>query len=144
MASTYTKEDDCDPALIILSTNSKSEWNQYTLDSASQPEVAESFVSPFAGITVQAAARYLHENAVGTVLSARYFFIADEQTVKDNTLLLVQIDWDNPEIVQTLRMAGNCANAEAVSLAVGTGGFEELISMAGEDGVYRGDPSEDV
>ena len=114
------------------------------MDSASQPEVAESFVSPFAGMTVQAASRYLHEHAVGTVLSARYFFIADEQTAKDNTLLLVQIDWDDPEIVQTLRMAGDCANAETVSLASGTGGFEELISMAGEDGVYRGDPFEDV
>lgn len=95
-------------------------------------------------MTVQAAARYLHENAVDTVLSPRHFFIADEQTIKDNTLLLVQVDWDDPEIIETLRMTGDCANAEAISLAVGTGGFEELVSMAGEDGVYRGDPFEDV
>lgn len=138
LSTAYEKEPDCEPSLILLSTDSKAAWAQYTLESVTQPEVLESFTTPFAGMTVESVARYIYENGSGTIVNTRYVLIADERTAKDSTLLLVEIDFDNPEVLERVRIAGDYANAEAVTLTVKGGGMEELQSLVDGDGVYRG------
>lgn len=138
LSTAYEKEPDCEPSLILLSTDSKAAWAQYTLDSATQPEISESFVTPFLGMTVESVVRYIYENGAGTIVNTRYVLIADERTAKDSTLVLVEIDFDNPEILESVRIAGEYANVEAVTLTVKGGGMEELQSLVDGDGVYRG------
>ncbi|EYE93634.1 uncharacterized protein EURHEDRAFT_414042 [Aspergillus ruber CBS 135680] len=138
LTNTYDNDPDCEPALIFLSTISKSDWETYTLDSATQTPVTESFISPFVGMTVQQVAGCLRANASGTLLSETYFYIADERTATDQTLLLVEIEGEGIEGLRSVRVAGECANPDGVALTVGTIGFEEIESLVGDDGVYHG------
>ncbi|BCR84393.1 uncharacterized protein ACHE_11795A [Aspergillus chevalieri] len=138
LTNTYDNDPECEPALILLSTNSKSDWEAYTLDSATQAPVTESFVSPFVGMTVQQIARCLRANASGTLLSETYFYVADERTAEDQTLLLVEVEGEDVEGLRSVRVSGECANPDGVALTVGTIGFEEIESLIGDDGVYHG------
>lgn len=89
---------------------------------------------------MQQIARCLRANVSGTLLSETFFFIADERTTEDQTLLLVEVEGkgEGVEGLRSVRVAGECANPDGVALTVGTIGFEEIESLVGDDGVYHG------
>lgn len=87
---------------------------------------------------MQQIARCLRANASGTLLSETYFYVADERTAEDQTLLLVEVEGEDVEGLRSVRVSGECANPDGVALTVGTIGFEEIESLIGDDGVYHG------
>ncbi|KAE8353460.1 hypothetical protein BDV28DRAFT_148039 [Aspergillus coremiiformis] len=136
----YRRDLEGPPSLILLSANDSSGLSQLTEESASQPPIVEPFASSFTGMAITDVALFLHGSAQDTVISTHFFFIADAQTATDQSLLLVQINWDDPTVIQTVRVAAEHANREAVSLTMGITGVNELRSLVDEDGIYRGGP----
>jgi hypothetical protein len=108
-----------------------------------QTPVEPSFTSPFLGWSVQDVARFLTQNAEGSIVEPGLFLIADEKTAEDgNTLLLVQVQiqkrHDSGLTLRTVRLAAEFVNTEAVAVSIGATGADELLNMVDGDGVFRG------
>jgi hypothetical protein len=64
--------------------------------------------------------------------------VADERTVHDETLLLVEYSSDGKEArLDTVRIAAEEANAKAICVDVGVMSVGELAGDVDVDGVYR-------
>jgi hypothetical protein len=61
--------------------------------------------------------------------------------LKTKSLLFVDVGYDDTAEVQTLRLSAQHANSIPVAVAVATMGIEEVIALAGGDGVFRGGPA---
>lgn len=89
--------------------------------------------------------QFLKENATDTIVCAKLFLIADEQTTLDKTLLLVNVigsdaeDGEEPEIFK-VHIAAELANVEAVCISVAVTDGGALQDLVDENGIYRGGP----
>lgn len=105
--------------------------------------IERSFTSPFLGWSADDVARFLTENAEGSIVEPELFILADEKTAEDgNTLLLVQVQrkerYEGGFTLKTVRLAAEFVNTEAVAVSIGAKGLDELLIMVDEDGVCRG------
>ncbi|KAI9831938.1 MAG: hypothetical protein M1819_004660 [Sarea resinae] len=142
LTAAYNQSDESPASLVLLTEDSRSALQHYTQDSFSRPPIGP-FESPFLGKSIQDVAGFLNDNAHGTIVEPSLFFVADEQTAKDNTLLLVQgaLKSGTPDnTIQTVRLAAEFANTEALAISVATKGINELQTLQDGDGVYRGGP----
>lgn len=108
-----------------------------------QTLVGTSFTSPFVGWSAHDIARFLTENAEGSIVEPTLFLIADEKTAEDgNTLLLVKVQtkerYDGGLTLKTVSLAAEFVNIEAVAVPIGAKGVDELLDMVDGDGVFRG------
>ncbi|KAI9927081.1 hypothetical protein ASPWEDRAFT_46564 [Aspergillus wentii DTO 134E9] len=122
------------PTIILLTETSKEAIQAYNYDSITHPPI-DSFKSPFLGWDLPKVAQFLTENAKKSRVDAWVFLIADEKTAEDGeTLLLAQSDSNG---LKSVRVTGEDVNTEAIAVSVATKDVGELITLVGEDGVYR-------
>ncbi|RAL12494.1 uncharacterized protein BO97DRAFT_405440 [Aspergillus homomorphus CBS 101889] len=128
---------DSPASLLLLTTTSAADLQQYTEGSATKPPVASS-PYPFLCWDIGKIARFLCENASMTVVDHSVFLVADEKTAFDEDTLLLVHSVENSQV--SIRLSAGYANSQAVSVSVATTDVGELRSLADEDGVYRGGP----
>lgn len=72
--------------------------------------------------------------------------VADAQTLEDKSLLFVDVGYDESasldELIKTVRLSAQHANAIPIAVSVATTDIEEVIGLADEDGVFRGGSTE--
>lgn len=138
------------PALVLLAETSREALHQYKNDFVTHPPIDSSSQSPFLGWDVRSVARFMRDNAKGSMVDPGVFLITDEKTAEDGeTLLLVQsTDLEEGQeqgkdsfALEHVRVAGEDANIEAVAVSVATKDMGELVSLADGTGVFRASSS---
>ncbi|CAI7573178.1 unnamed protein product [Penicillium crustosum] len=97
--------------------------------------------SVFHGKHIDDVIRILREGVTGEEVAAKLFYIADDQTVRDHTLLLVQVqDQENDTCVLSVRLAPEFVNGMAISIddPESTMSIQDIQKDVDDDGVYRG------
>ncbi|CAI7606316.1 unnamed protein product [Penicillium glandicola] len=97
--------------------------------------------SAFHGKDIDDVIRILREDITGNKVAANVFYIADDQTVRDHTLLLVQVqDQENETRVLSVRLAPEFANgmARMVNDPEMDISIEDYQKDVDDDGVFRG------
>ncbi|KAL1863327.1 hypothetical protein Plec18170_000161 [Paecilomyces lecythidis] len=141
----YNEADrlDSPASLVLLREATKNSIHRYTRDSVTFPPIEDSFTSPFLGWSAHDIARFLSENAEGTIVDPGVFLIADDKTAEDRgTLLLVQVQDEKLQgggfELKKVRLAAEFVNTETVAVSVAAKGVDELLSITDGDGVFRG------
>lgn len=134
---------DSPETLLLLTKSSKESIRQYTWDSVTRPPIKLPFASHFIGWRASDVAQFLLEKAKGSLVDTEVFLLADELTEQDETtLLLVQTEntgqEDCPFSIETVRVAAEFVNIEAVGVSVASKDVGELVTLVDDDGVYRG------
>lgn len=128
---------DIKPILKFLDKASHEEWRQWGPGSAATCPV-RAFASPFIGKTTKEMVQIIQANHEGTCINGRWFYIVDQQTAYDSTLLLVEIPLMYPENPRTVRVFPALANCEAEILVRNQGGFRYLLDSVNTRAVYHG------
>lgn len=97
----------------------------------------------FHGKQINDVIRILREDVTGKEVAANLFYIADDQTVRDHTLLLVQVqvqDQENDTCVVSVRLAPEFVNGMAISMYDPESeiSIQDIQKDVDDDGVYRG------
>ncbi|CAG8901917.1 unnamed protein product [Penicillium egyptiacum] len=98
-------------------------------------------VSAFHGKSIDDVIHILREGVTGNAVAANLFYIADDQTTKDHTLLLTQVqDQENDTCVSSVRLAPEFANGMAILIYDSDPdiSIQDIQKDVDEDGVYRG------
>ncbi|PYI02596.1 hypothetical protein BO78DRAFT_324689, partial [Aspergillus sclerotiicarbonarius CBS 121057] len=139
LTAAYAKRPNLRQSLYVVTTLSPATLSALTYDSVTTPPITTRFVSPFLGWSPKAVKTFVVQGVPDySLLDYRILFIADEQTVRDKSLLLVEgynlDDW------MTVRVAPEYANVEARRLSWGKRSTDMLVELADAetDGVYRG------
>lgn len=125
-------------AVRILDKATHEEWLQWYAGNPSRGVICDTFVSPFIGKTVQEMVQIVRQNHESTCINGRWFYMADQQTAFDSTLLLVEIPLHSPETPRTVRVFPALVNIEAENLIASRGGFQFLLDNVDINRVYRG------
>ncbi|KAB8204143.1 hypothetical protein BDV34DRAFT_197932 [Aspergillus parasiticus] len=125
------------PPTLLLINNTGNALRRYTHDDVTYPPVDPSFKSPFLGWEMDEVVRFLREYATGTIVDHFVFLVADQRTAEDESLLLVQ-SFGEGDSVESVRLAAEYVNTQAVAVAVATTDVQELRGLVDEDGVFRG------
>ncbi|KAJ5505666.1 hypothetical protein PEX1_056800 [Penicillium expansum] len=97
--------------------------------------------SAFHGKHIDDVVRILREGVTGNVVAANLFYIADDQTIRDHTLLLVQVQGEgNDTCVLSVRLAPEFANGMAISIYDPESHIkiQDIQKDVDDDGVFRG------
>lgn len=87
---------------------------------------------------MQEMAQIVRQNYESTCINGRWFYIADQRTAYDGTLLLVEIPLHNPGHPRSVRVFPALVNREAENLISCQGGFQFLLDGVGNGNIYRG------
>ncbi|KAJ5812386.1 hypothetical protein N7474_008687 [Penicillium riverlandense] len=124
------------PTLLLLSS-AKKESLTGSLHPTSPP-IDPSVKSSFIGWSAEQIKQHLIDNADDDRINTHLFLVADERTVHDETLLLVEYSSDGEEArLDTVRIAAEEANAKAICVDVGVMSVRELSGDIDVDGAYR-------
>jgi hypothetical protein len=82
----------------------------------------------------------LREGVTGNVVAANLFYIADDQTIRDHTLLLVQVqDQENDTYVFSVRLAPELRmELRHRYMILNPTSIQDIQKDVDKDGVYRG------
>ncbi|PWY82136.1 hypothetical protein BO70DRAFT_405378 [Aspergillus heteromorphus CBS 117.55] len=130
LTTAYAKNPNYNPTLVILASDTC--LTLQTLQSlSSDPPSPEPFISPFLGMSNESAVFALRKIARETAVQTDRFFVADERTIRDGTLLLVDTDRDERGELRTVRVAGEEANVEAVCRGGGGRSVADVVVAMG-------------
>lgn len=132
LGAAYAGSPDTQASLYLL--NSK---DVPTAVTPSKPPVNVFNEWPFKSYDAPKLSAFL-KNMKNSAVAMDYFLVADEQTIKDTTLLLVEVSPAEPACIDTVRIAASEANAVPVAVDVGTLDMETIKSLRGKDNVYHG------
>ncbi|PWY78093.1 hypothetical protein BO94DRAFT_472378 [Aspergillus sclerotioniger CBS 115572] len=141
LTEAYNKKPDAPRSLVVLSTDSKHAIQNLTPDSATQHPVTP-FISPFLGMTETDVAGFLARTCVGSAISTKVFYIADDQTPATGNLQMVFMYANNPLSRISFPMEWEYANLLGVGVVRDpeiTG--EKVLSLIWK-GVYKSNQPE--
>src|SRR4051812_41132837 len=103
---------------------------------ATQPPIPDITSYPFKSSDLGSLGAFVQNIAV---LSPTYFLVADERTIKDNSLLFVAFSADGPGSISAVRIDGSFANRVPIAVAMGIIDIDSVQGLADEkEGIFRG------
>jgi hypothetical protein len=97
--------------------------------------------SAFHGKTIDNVVCLLRERVTGNKVATNVFYIADDQTIRDHSLLLVQVQPQEKDgSLLSVRLACEFVNlmARSISYPENPGLIQDVQNDVDDDGVYRG------
>ncbi|XRM44154.1 hypothetical protein ABZX51_007299 [Aspergillus tubingensis] len=98
----YASDRSLPPGLILLDTNFIHALDSLTPESASVPPVDDMFCSPFVGMDVEQITDVITNTCQKSILSTRFFYLADDLTAATETLRKVEVgktlDWHSSRV----------------------------------------------
>ncbi|KAJ5556794.1 hypothetical protein N7494_000709 [Penicillium frequentans] len=95
--------------------------------------------STFHGKTIDDIICLFRERVTGKKVAMNVFYIADDQTIRDHSLLLVQVQpKEKVKSFLSVRLACEFVNLMARSISYHEGSIQDIQNEVDDDGVYRG------